>query len=493
MTQPTVLVTGATGYIGGRLVPRLLEEQRPVRVMVRGGAARLAEREWSNQVEIVNGDVLKPETLNDALAGIDIAYYLIHSMSDSESFSEREKTAALNFSQAAANQGVQRIIYLGGLGHENELSEHLKSRQKTGELLGKHGVPVTEFRAAIVVGSGSVSFELIRHLTERIPLLISPRWVSTRIQPIAIKDVLAYLVAAIDQTESTGQIIQIGGPDVLTYGDMMMTYAAARDLNRRILPVPFLTPNLSSYWAHLVTPIPAKIARPLIKGLGSEVIVTDKKAHQLFPDIKPIGYRQAIRKALEAVRTGEIETVWSDAISSHQGDTQPDTFTQEQGMFIERREQEIDAPAALVYRAFTGFGGSYGWPPYDFLWDIRGLMDRLVGGVGVRRGRRHVAQLRNGDALDFWRVEAIERNRLLRLRAEMKVPGRAWLQYEVKPLENGRSRLIQTAYFAPKGLFGLLYWYAVMPLHGFVFPGMANDVRQRAERWATETTPKTAG
>lgn len=494
MDKKQILVTGATGYIGGRLIPRLLQKGHAVRVLVRGGADRLTERKWHDKVDVVDGNVLKPETLPAAFSEIDVAYYLIHSMSDSHEFTERERKAATNFSKAAADANIQRIVYLGGLGDpDSNLTDHLRSRQKTGELLKTDGVPVTEFRAAIVVGSGSVSFELVRHLTERVPLLISPRWVTTKVQPIAVDDVLTYLVAALSIDNNESQIVQIGGTDILSYGDMMLAYADERDLSRRIVKVPVLTPRLSSYWAHLVTPIPAKIAHPLIEGLRSEVIVKDDSAKQLFPNIEPMSYRAAIQRALERVRDGAVETVWSDAIGSHQGDLEPIQFVQEQGMFIERREMTVAAPPEYVYRAFTGFGGAYGWPPYDFLWEIRGLMDRVVGGVGVRRGRRNAAMLRAGDALDFWRVEKIQRNKLLRLRAEMKVPGRAWLQYEVEESDGSMSNLIQTAYFAPKGLLGLLYWYGVLPLHGLVFPGMVNDVKKRAEKWAKEQKPAIQG
>jgi hypothetical protein len=362
-----------------------------------------------------------------------------------------------------------------------ELSEHLRSRQETGDILRESDLPVTEFRAAIVVGSGSVSFEMIRHLTERVPIMICPSWVYTKVQPIAIFDLLDYLVAALETPSSAGKIIEIGGSEVLTYGDMMLEYAQERGLRRKLLPVPLLTPYLSSLWVHLVTPIPAKIAQPLIKGLRNEVIVRDDSAKHLFPEIQPTTYRIAVKRALRRIREGDVETVWFDATSSSQGDRRLNNFVEEQGMFIEKRETYVNASSDNTYRAFTSLGGDQGWPPHTWLWQLRGIIDRLLGGIGLRRGRRHPNDLRKGDALDFWRVEDIEVGHFLLLRAEMKVPGRAWLRFVTKPCENGGAYLTQTAFFAPKGLWGLLYWYSVYPLHGLVFPGMLHNIAQRAE------------
>jgi hypothetical protein len=352
-------------------------------------------------------------------------------------------------------------------------------------------VAVTEFRAAVIIGSGSISFEMIRYLTERIPLLICPRWVFTRIQPIAIDDVLAYLVQAPQVPESANCVIEIGGSDVLTYGDMMLRYAEARGLKRRLVPVPLLTPRLSSSWVHLVTPIPAYIARPLIKGLRNEVIVRHKTADVLFPGIVPVDYNTAVAQTLQNVRKGNIETIWSDAQTSSLHDDKPQLFLQEQGMYIERHERWVNAGPSAVYRSFTGLGGNRGWPPYQFLWEIRGWLDRLVGGVGLRRGRRHPSELRVGDAVDFWRVEEIVPNKKLLLRAEMKLPGRAWLQFEIDDellpspqMERDQTRVVQTAYFASKGFWGWLYWYSVWPLHLFVFPGMLKAVADYAEQMA---------
>jgi len=485
--QPLVLVTGVTGYVGGRLVPRLLEAGYRVRVLVRGEPQRLQSRSWYGQVEIVVGDVLRPESLARALDDIKIAYYLIHSMRDSAEFSQRDIKAAQNFANAASSAGVNRIIYLGGLGDpEGELSEHLQSRQETGQALRQAGIPITEFRAGMIVGSGSLSFEMVRHLTERLPVMICPRWVFVRSHPIAIRDVLSYLVAAIDVPESIGEIVEIGGADVLTYAEMMQGYARIRGLRRFIIPVPVLTPRLSSYWAHWVTPIPASIARPLIKGLRYELVVRDNRACQMFPEIEPLDYDSAVRLALRSIEDGQIETLWSDALASSKGDIQPVYLTQEQGMLIERRQMILNAPPKIVYQIFSGLGGERGWPSYNWLWQIRGVIDRLVGGVGMRRGRRHPDELREGEAVDFWRVETIQPSHLLRLRAEMRLPGRGWLQFEANETEDGKTELLQTAYFAPKGLTGLIYWYGLYPLHGLIFAKMIKFIGQSAEKASTK-------
>ena len=478
--RPMILVTGATGYVGGRLIPLLLARGYRVRVLVRD-PDRPAGRSWRDRVEVAVGDVLDPATLPAALDGVDAAYYLIHSMSSHADFAQRDLRAARSFAEAAAAQGVGRIIYLGGLGKSSgELSEHLRSRQETGAALREAGVPVTEFRAGILVGSGSVSFEMIRSLTERLPVMICPRWVYTRTQPIAIDDALAYLVAALETPESQGQIIEIGGRDVLTYKEMMSAYARLRGLRRFIIPVPVLTPRLSSYWVHLVTPIPSAIAQPLIEGLSVEVIVTDDRAQRLFPQITPMDYETAVARALSGLEASDVETSWSDALASSQGDTPPVVFTTQDGMLIERRQRVVDAPPATVYAEFAGLGGRRGWLAFNRLWRLRGAADRLLGGVGFRRGRRHPVDLRAGDAVDFWRVEAVEPGRLVRLRAEMKVPGRAWLQFEAEPLEASGTRLVQTAFFAPKGLLGLVYWYLLYPVHGFIFSRLIRELAQGA-------------
>jgi uncharacterized protein YbjT (DUF2867 family) len=480
MKNALVLVTGVTGYIGGRLVPELLASGYRVRVLVRD-RNRLQGRIWLNQVEVVQADVLDPTSLLTAMIGVSAAYYLIHSMSGSADFDQRDIQAARNFGDAARANGVERIIYLGGLGDPaTDLSKHLRSRQQTGQALQEAGVPVTEFRAAIVVGSGSISFEMIRYLTERVPVMICPRWVFTRVQPIAIGDVLNYLVAALETPQSSGRIIEIGGSEVITYGDMMLGYARARGLRRWLLSVPVLTPRLSSYWVHLVTPIPANIARPLIDGLRNEVIVREGIARELFPQIKPMDYPSAVSLALADLEAHHIETSWSDALVTSQGDVVPVALSTQEGMIIERRQQIVSAPPNVVFKMISRLGGQTGWLYLNWAWRLRGWIDRLVGGVGLRRGRRDPEVVRIGDAIDFWRVESVEPDKRLLLRAEMKLPGRAWLQFETHSHSGEQTRLVQAAFFAPKGLFGLAYWYLLYPIHRLIFAGMIRNLAQRA-------------
>ena len=483
--RAVVLVTGATGYIGGRLVPRLLSAGHAVRCVVRD-PARLQGRSWQHDVEVVTGDVLQPATLEAAMAGVTAAYYLVHSLGTTD-FHERDVAAARNFGRAAAAAGVGRIIYLGGLAEATPgLSEHLRSRQQTGDALREAGVPVTEFRAGVIVGSGSLSFEMIRYLTERVPVMVCPRWVYTRTQPIGVREVLRYLTAALEVPESSGRIIEIGGSDVITYGDMMMIYAEVRGLRRWMVPVPVLTPRLSSLWVNVVTPIPGAIARPLVEGLRNENIVHDTAAAELFPQIAPVGYRTSVERALSRLQASSVESTWSDALSSSQQDAEPVTLTNREGMIREHRRRVVAASPAQVFRVFTGVGGARGWLYMDWAWRLRGLADRLLGGVGIRRGRRDPDQLRVGDALDFWRVEAIETDHLLRLRAEMKVPGMAWLQFEAVPRKDGRTVLTQTAFFAPRGLSGSLYWYGLYPVHRLIFSGFIEAIARRAEMAARE-------
>jgi uncharacterized protein YbjT (DUF2867 family) len=461
----------------------LLEAGYQVRCLVRD-PARLQGRPWLNGVEVVRGDVLQPESLPAAMQGVDFAYYLIHSMSGSADFHQRDLVAARHFARAGRRAGMRRIIYLGGLGDPDaDLSQHLRSRQQTGQALQEAGVPVTEFRAAIIVGSGSVSFEMIRYLTERIPAMICPQWVFTRVQPIGISNVLDYLVAALQTSDSAGRIVEIGGADVLTYGDMMLGYAHVRGLRRLLLPVPVLSPRLSSYWVHWMTPIPAEIARPLIEGLRNEVVVRDDTACRLFPHIQPMDYQTAVQLALVSLAASQVETAWSDALVTSQGDLPPVVLSIRDGMIIERRSRLVQAAAPDVFRAFAGLGGDRGWLYANWAWRLRGILDRLVGGVGFRRGRRDPNELRVGDAVDFWRVETVERDRLLRLRAEMKVPGDAWLQFEAKPHSEGGTLLVQTAFFAPKGLSGFLYWYLLYPIHGLIFSGLIRNLARRAKAY----------
>lgn len=482
---PLILVTGATGYIGGRLTGGLLSHGYRVRCLVRD-ASRLQGRRWFGEVEVAVGDVLDAESVAAAMRGVTVAYYLVHSMGAGAGFHARDVKAAATFAAAAQAAGVSRLIYLSGLAQpKTELSEHLRSRQQTGDELRRAGVPVTEFRAGVIVGSGSLSFEMIRYLSERLPVMVCPRWVYTRTQPIGIADVLAYLTAALETPDCVGRIIEIGGADVISYREMMSIYAEVRGLRRVMIPVPVLTPWLSSHWVNLVTPIPAAIAQPLIEGLRNESVVHDPSARQIFPAIHPIGYREAVARTLAKLEAREIETAWSDALSTSQRDIPPVTLTTQEGLVVERRQRVVQASAAAVYETFLGLGGKRGWLYMNWAWRIRGFADRLLGGVGLRRGRREPDALRVGDALDFWRVEAIERGRLLRLRAEMKVPGKAWLQFQAVPLDGGGTLLSQTAFFAPKGLFGWLYWYGLYPIHGLIFSGLIDRVAaMAAERQA---------
>jgi uncharacterized protein YbjT (DUF2867 family) len=482
-----ILVTGATGYIGGRLVPRLLEERYQVHVLVRD-ITRLGGRFWADKVKMHQGDVFKSETLTKSMQGVEVAYYFIHSLYAGSDFHQKDLSAARNFSNAALKAGVRRIIYLGGLGDpQTKLSEHLRSRQHTGEALREAGVPVTEFRAAIIVGSGSASFEMIRYLSERVPLMICPRWVFSRIQPIAIKDVMDYLVAALETPESTGRIIEIGGAEVLTYADTMLEYSRIRGLRRFIIRVPVLSPSLSSHWVHWVTPVSARIARPLIEGVRNDVIVNDHSARKLFPGIKPMDYRRAVRLALSDLNAGRVETAWSDSLGTTQTDAQPVSLASWEGMMIKKWQQIVSASPEEIYNIFSGLGGKRGWLHAQGAWRLRGIADRLMGGVGLRRGRRHPQELRIGDAVDFWRVEALKPERLLRLRSEMKAPGPLWLQFEVRPQDAGKSLLTLTLFYAPKGLLGLFYWYLFYPLHIEVFSGLILKLAKRAEKHSDKT------
>jgi uncharacterized protein YbjT (DUF2867 family) len=475
-----ILVTGATGYIGGRLVPRLLELGYRIRCLVRDPAP-LQGYSWRSAVEIVAGDVLQPDTLVPAMQGVSAAYYLVHSMSAGSDFHQLDLIAAHNFGTAAQNAGVERIIFLGGLAEiTSNLSEHLRSRLQTGDILRSAGVPVTEFRAGVIVGSGSISFEMIRYLTERVPAMICPRWVYTPTQPIGIWEVLEYLATALVVPESSGRIIEIGGSEVISYGEMMMIYAEVRGLKRWMVPVPVLTPRLSSYWVNLVTPIPAAIARPLIEGLRNESTVHDPIARQLFPHIQPVDYRTSVERALAQLEPGKIESTRNDALNSTSGDEPPFTVTIHEGMILEHHKRVVNASPESVYQVFTRLGGKRGWFNLNWVWEMRGFLDRMVGGVGFRRGRRDPDELQLGDALDFWRVETLEPGQLLRLRTEMKMPGKAWLQWQVTPREKKKAFLTQTTFFAPKGLMGWLYWYAAYPLHRLIFRKLIDQISTRA-------------
>jgi uncharacterized protein YbjT (DUF2867 family) len=482
--KPLVLVTGATGYIGGRLVPRLLQAGYPVRCLVRH-RSRLQGRLWHHDVQVVEGDVLEPESLVEALRGVHMAYYLIHSLGAGADFHERDLKAAENFGAAARLAGADRIVYLGGLANSaSHLSKHLHSRHLTGDMLRRAGVPVTEFQAAVIVGSSSISFEIIRHLTERLPLMVCPSWVYTKTQPIGIRDVMDYLIAALSTPESINRVIEIGGSDVVTYGDMMMIYARVRGLRRFMVrvPVPDVAPRLSSLWVSMVTPIPGPIAGPLIKGLRNENVVRDPSASCIFPQIHPGSYRTAVERALERLEAANIETAWSDALSTSQRNVARLIMEKHGGVIVEHRQRVISAPPSAAFEVFTGVGGQRGWFYMDWAWEVRGFIDRMIGGVGLRRGRRDPDVLRVGDALDFWRVEELRPGRLLRLRAEMKVPGRAWLEFEATRRASGETKIRQTAFFAPRGLAGWIYWYALHPIHSLIFSGFIDQIARRAER-----------
>jgi uncharacterized protein YbjT (DUF2867 family) len=479
---PTVLITGATGYIGGRLVPVLECAGVRLRCLARRPAA-LAAR-VSPRTEVVPGDLLDPSSLDRALAGIDVAYYLVHSMGAHGDYLEKDREAARNFGDAARRAGVRRIVYLGGLATgDDALSKHLKSRIETGEVLRASGVPVVEFRASVVIGSGSLSFELIRALVERLPVMICPRWVSTLAQPIGIDDVLAYLAAARDLPGEDSRTFEIGGADQASYGDVMREYARQRGLTRLMISVPLLTPRLSSLWLGLVTPVYARVGRELIAGLKNRSVVTNDAALAVFP-IRPIGLRDAIGHAIRYENRAFALTRWSDAHSSGGNlTTSPDA--QFGGRLVDRREIHVNVDAARAFVPIARIGGERGWYFVTWLWRIRGAIDLLMGGVGMRRGRRDPEVPAVGDTLDFWRVEAYEPGRRLRLAAEMKLPGRAWLEFEVEPAGNG-AIVHQTAVFEPVGLFGLMYWYVLLPVHVLIFGGMLRAVARLAQRGPIE-------
>jgi uncharacterized protein YbjT (DUF2867 family) len=475
-----ILITGATGYVGGRLAVRLLDAGYHIRCLVRD-ASRLRGRPWFKRVEIVEGDALIPETLDRALKDVSVAYYLIHGMQGNIASAERDMNAARNFSEAAGRANIERIIYLGELvDPAANLSPYLRSRHETGSILRHGRVPVTEFRAGMIVGSGSVLFEMIRYLSEREPLLICPAWFYSTAQPIAIRDVLSYLIAALETDESIGRIIEIGGPTRLMYAEMVIRYAKERGLRRVLIRTPFNLPRLSAYWVHMVTPIHWRVILPLIEGLRAELIVHDDVARRVFPNIKPIDFQTAVHLALGRIQRDNVETSWSDALVTAMGDNKPYAFKVEEGMMMESRSLLLDLSTDAVFRAYTGIGGTRGWLYMDWAWAIRGWMDKAIGGVGIRRGRRHPDEIRTGDSLDFWRVEAVEQDQLLRLRAEMKVPGQAWLQFESIPAEDGKTLFTETAYYAPRGFWGFVYWYAMWPFHAFLFDGLIRRLASRA-------------
>lgn len=484
------LVTGATGYIGGRLVPELLTEGHRVRCLARS-PGKLRDHPWAGETEVVRGDVLDSAAVAEAMRGIDVAYYLVHALGTGATFEETDRRAARIFGEQARAAGVRRIVYLGGLTPkgvpERELSPHLRSRAEVGRILLDSGVPTTVLRAAVVIGSGSASFEMLRYLTERLPVMVTPSWVRTRIQPVAVRDVLRALVGSARMPAEVNRAFDIGGPDILTYREMMNGYAAVAELPRRIiLPVPVLTPGLSSHWVGLVTPVPAAIARPLAESLRHEVVCHEHDIARYVPDPPghPLGFDEAVRLALQRVRDAQVVTRWSSAsfpgAPSDPLPTDPDWAGG--SLYTDVRELPVDASRPDLWRVIEGIGGDNGWYSFPLAWAVRGRLDRLVGGVGLRRGRRDAARLRVGDSLDFWRVEEIEPGHLLRLRAEMRLPGLAWLEMCAQTDDDGRTRYRQRALFHPRGLLGHAYWWSVSPFHAAVFGGMARNIARTAAR-----------
>jgi uncharacterized protein YbjT (DUF2867 family) len=478
-----VLVTGATGYVGGRLLRKLEESGRTVRCMVRRPEA-LSGR-TAEQTEIVHGDVLDPASLHEALAGVTVAYYLVHSMAGSEPFAGADRRGAENFAAAARESGVGRIVYLGGLGADHHLSTHLESRHEVGRILRGSGVPTIEFRASVVIGSGSVSFEIVRSLVDRSPLLLMPRWVVSRTQPIGIEDVLAYLLAALNGELEESRLFEIGGPDRVAYADLMREYARQVGLRRAVIRVPFATPRISGLWLSLVTPVYASIGRGLIESLRNDTLVDDGSARDAFPII-PRGFSRAIARALANEDREFAETRWSDALSASPRQNWGGVIFGQRA--VASRTVKVAASPQQTFAPIQRIGGKTGWYYANSFWRLRGLLDNVVGGVGLRRGRRNPIRLSVGDTLDFWRVEAFEQDRLLRLSSEMKSPGRIWLQFEVDD-NQAETTLRQTAIFDPHGLAGLVYWYTLYPIHYLIFAGMLRRIRQVA---ITSERPKAA-
>jgi uncharacterized protein YbjT (DUF2867 family) len=478
---PRLFVTGTTGYVGGRLVPRLLEEGYPVRILTRD-VSRIQGRKWLNQVDVIQGDILDEAKSQTALSGMDAAYYLISQKHVLEGENNPDLLAARNFGQAAKDRGVKHIIYLSGLGNPILKSQNQLDRLSVGYALREAGIPITEFHSAVMVGCGSTFFEMVRYLTERLPITLLPQWSYTHIQPIATSDVLNYLVAALNHPQSEGKTIEIGGPEVLSMSDMMRIYAEVRGLRRWMIPVPALPPRLSAYWIHWITPIPARIAYPMIEDLRQEALLQSDLANHLFPEIHPLSFADAVRFSIDRLEADQVETSWSDALSTSMGDGEPLILTSQEGMIYEQRQRRVAASPEMVFRVISRLGGEEGWLYYNWLWQLRGILDRIVGGVGLQRGRRDPEDLRVGDAVDFWRVESLEPNRLIRFRAEMKLPGLAWLQFETHPLEKTKTDLRLTAFFAPKGFSGWLYWYVYYPFHKLIFPGLIRKIAEKAEQ-----------
>ncbi|MFF3291039.1 SDR family oxidoreductase [Streptomyces sp. NPDC003023] len=492
------LVTGATGYIGGRLVPELLAAGHRVRCLARS-PGKLRDHPWAGDIEAAEGDVTDPGSVEAAMRGVDVAYYLVHALGTGAGFEETDRRAARIFAEQAHAAGVRRIVYLGGLTPRGvpprQLSPHLRSRTEVGRILLDGPVPAVVLRAAVIIGSGSASFEMLRYLTERLPVMVTPSWVRTRIQPIGVRDVLRYLVGSARMPADVNRTFDIGGPDVVTYLDMMRRYSAVAGLRKRlIVPVPVLTPRLSSHWVGLVTPVPHSIARPLTESLRHEVVCHEHDIAEYVPDGdgRPLPYDQALALALRRVRDAQVATRWSSAAlpgaPSDPLPTDPDWAGG--SLYRDERELVVDAPREALWKVIEGIGGDNGWYSFPLAWAIRGWLDRFVGGVGLRRGRRDAERLRVGDSLDFWRVEEIEPGRLLRLRAEMRLPGLAWLEMYAEEDDSGRTRFRQRALFHPRGLFGHAYWWSVSPFHAVVFGGMARNITQAAARGMSAREPR---
>jgi len=487
------LVTGATGYIGGRLVPQLLAAGHEVRVLVRNSDKARAHT-WGDDVEVCVGDATRPEDVRRAMGSVDVLYYLLHSIGAGEDFARTERDMAATFAEAASEVGVHRIVYLGGMVPEGEqLSEHLRSREQVGDVLLGSGVPTAVLQAGVVIGSGSASFEMLRHLTERLPAMVTPRWVSSRVQPIAIRDVLRYLVGCADLPREVSRRFDIGGPDVLTYLEMMQAYARVAELpRRRVLPVPVLSPWLSSLWVGLITPVPASLARPLVESLRNTVVASDHDISEHVPDPPEglIGYERSVALALTKIKDLDVPTRWSSAApSGAPSESLPSDPDWAGGsLYTDERTREVDAAPQTLWSVIEGIGGHNGWYSWGLAWRVRGLLDRLVGGPGLRRGRRNERDLVVGDAVDFWRVEATDDESYLRLRAEMKVPGLAWLELQVGSTDGGSTTFHHRALFHPHGLFGYLYWWSVLPFHGVVFGGMQRNIARAAEQLEAAAT-----
>ncbi|TYC99053.1 SDR family oxidoreductase [Arthrobacter echini] len=491
-----ILVTGATGYIGGRLVSKLVAEGRQVRVIVRS-PQKLKDVPWAGAVDIVQGDLQDPATLREVSKGVDTLYYLVHSMGSGKDFDRREAEIARVVSTAATEAGVRRIVYLGGLHPDGvELSTHMRSRTEVGRILLASGTPTIAFQAGVVIGSGSASFEMIRHLSDVLPVMPAPKWVLNHIEPIAVRDVIHYLVGALDLPEDLNRTFDIGSREVLTYAEMMNQYAQAAGLSgRTVLALPVLTPRLAGHWVNLVTPIPRAMAMPLIESLQHDAVTAehDIDAHIELPDGGLTGYRRAVDLALGKMRGGEVETSWAGA---SQVDTAADPLPSDplwagHTVYTDVQTYSSTASPDRVWKIVEGIGGDNGWYSWPVGWAARGWMDKIAGGVGLRRGRRDANELLTGEALDFWRVEELVHGERLRLRAEMKVPGRAWLEFRVEP-EGSGSAYYQRAVFFPYGLSGRLYWFAVLPFHGFIFKAMARNVAKAAEALPTGQEPARA-